>query len=31
LDEAGRLREGHRVALLGIGSGRNCSMAEVIW
>lgn len=31
LDEAGRLRGGHRVALLGIGSGLNCSMAEVIW
>jgi acyl-CoA:acyl-CoA alkyltransferase len=31
LEEAGRLRDGHRVALLGIGSGLNCSMAEVIW
>ena len=25
------LREGHRVGLLGIGSGLNCAMAEVIW
>lgn len=27
----GRLAAGHRVALMGIGSGLNCSMAEVIW
>lgn len=27
----GRLRRGHRVALMGIGSGLNCAMAEVIW
>jgi 3-oxoacyl-[acyl-carrier-protein] synthase III len=27
----GRLRAGARVALLGIGSGLNCSMAEVLW
>jgi 3-oxoacyl-[acyl-carrier-protein] synthase-3 len=31
LDQAGRLRSGQRVALMGIGSGLNCSMAEVIW
>lgn len=29
--ELGRLRPGARVALLGIGSGLNCSMAEVVW
>jgi 3-oxoacyl-[acyl-carrier-protein] synthase-3 len=29
--EAGKLRRGDRVALLGIGSGLNCSMAEVVW
>ncbi len=29
--ELGRLRPGARVALLGIGSGLNCSMAEVRW
>jgi 3-oxoacyl-[acyl-carrier-protein] synthase-3 len=27
----GRLRKGHRVALMGIGSGLNCTMAEVLW
>lgn len=27
----GRLRPGARVGLLGIGSGLNCTMAEVIW
>jgi 3-oxoacyl-[acyl-carrier-protein] synthase-3 len=31
LEEMGRLTKGKRVALLGIGSGLNCSMAEVIW
>lgn len=31
LDEMGRLRKGQRIALLGIGSGLNCSMAEVEW
>ena len=31
LREAGRLKKGDRVALLGIGSGLNCSMAEVVW
>ena len=29
--EMGKLKRGDRVALLGIGSGLNCSMAEVIW
>ena len=27
----GKVRQGDRVALLGIGSGLNCSMAEVVW
>jgi len=31
LDEAGRLARGARVGLLGIGSGLNCSMAEILW
>ena len=31
LREMGRLKTGDRVALLGIGSGLNCSMAEVVW
>jgi 3-oxoacyl-[acyl-carrier-protein] synthase-3 len=31
LKETGRLQKGHRIALLGIGSGLNCSMAEVVW
>lgn len=29
--EAGRLTPGSRVGLLGIGSGLNCSMMEVVW
>lgn len=29
--ELGRLSPGARVALLGIGSGLNCAMAEVVW
>jgi 3-oxoacyl-[acyl-carrier-protein] synthase-3 len=29
--EEGRVRRGDRVALMGIGSGLNCAMAEVIW
>jgi 3-oxoacyl-[acyl-carrier-protein] synthase-3 len=29
--ELGRIRRGDRVALLGIGSGLNCAMAEVVW
>lgn len=31
LKQAGRLQKGKRIALLGIGSGLNCSMAEVVW
>jgi acyl-CoA:acyl-CoA alkyltransferase len=31
LAAAGRLRPGTRAALMGIGSGLNCSMAEVAW
>jgi len=31
LDEVGRLKMGNRVALMGIGSGLNCSMAEIVW
>jgi acyl-CoA:acyl-CoA alkyltransferase len=31
LNELGRLQKGKRVALMGIGSGLNCSMAEVVW
>lgn len=29
--EAGRVTKGKRVALMGIGSGLNCAMAEVVW
>lgn len=29
--ELGRIHTGDRVALLGIGSGLNCSMAEIVW
>ncbi len=29
--EAGRVRAGSRVALMGIGSGLNCSMMELVW
>ena len=29
--EAGRIESGDRVALMGIGSGLNCAMMEVIW
>jgi 3-oxoacyl-[acyl-carrier-protein] synthase III len=29
--ELGKIRKGDRVALLGIGSGLNCAMAEVVW
>ncbi|MGA0265715.1 MAG: 3-oxoacyl-ACP synthase III [Lysobacterales bacterium] len=29
--EMGKINRGDRVALLGIGSGLNCSMAEVVW
>ncbi|WDS34832.1 3-oxoacyl-ACP synthase III [Pseudoxanthomonas sp.] len=31
LKELGRLKKGDRIALLGIGSGLNCTMAEVVW
>ena len=31
LDEAGKIESGHRVALMGIGSGLNCTMAEILW
>jgi 3-oxoacyl-[acyl-carrier-protein] synthase-3 len=27
----GRLLPGHRVGLMGIGSGLNCTMAEIVW
>ena len=30
-EEAGRLKTGDRIALMGIGSGLNCSMMEVRW
>ena len=29
--EAGQIQTGDRVALLGIGSGLNCSMGEIVW
>jgi len=29
--ESGKIKTGDRVALLGIGSGLNCSMAEIVW
>ena len=31
LDDSGRLQKGDRVAILGIGSGINCTMAELTW
>ncbi len=31
LDRQGDIQKGQRVGLLGIGSGLNCTMAEVIW
>ena len=31
LKELGRLKKGDRIALLGVGSGLNCSISEVIW
>ena len=31
LKDLGRLKKGDRIALMGIGSGLNCSMAEVVW
>jgi 3-oxoacyl-[acyl-carrier-protein] synthase-3 len=30
-EQAGRLSRGQRVALMGIGSGLNCAMAEIVW
>lgn len=30
-NEAERLKQGDRIALMGIGSGLNCSMMEVLW
>lgn len=30
-EEAGRIKQGDRLALMGIGSGLNCSMMEVVW
>ncbi len=29
--ESGRLERGQRVAMMGIGSGINCTMAELLW
>ncbi|MCP4380355.1 MAG: 3-oxoacyl-ACP synthase III [Hyphomicrobiales bacterium] len=29
--EAGRIEAGSRIALMGIGSGLNCTMSEIIW
>lgn len=31
LDYEGQLQKGQRIAMLGIGSGINCSMMEVVW
>jgi 3-oxoacyl-[acyl-carrier-protein] synthase-3 len=31
LEQEGKLERGQRVALVGIGSGINCTMAEVVW
>lgn len=31
LSQEGLLHEGERIALMGIGSGLNCTMAEVVW
>jgi 3-oxoacyl-[acyl-carrier-protein] synthase-3 len=31
LRDAGRLAKGQRLALMGIGSGLNCTMAEIVW
>ena len=31
LDASGQLARGQRVALVGIGSGINCTMAELLW
>ncbi|MGK7294625.1 MAG: hypothetical protein ACNS61_02215 [Candidatus Wenzhouxiangella sp. M2_3B_020] len=29
--DEGRVERGDKIALMGIGSGLNCSMAEVVW
>jgi 3-oxoacyl-[acyl-carrier-protein] synthase-3 len=29
--EQGRVKKGARVGLMGIGSGLNCAMAEIVW
>lgn len=29
--ESGRIQRGNRIALMGIGSGLNCAMAEIVW
>jgi 3-oxoacyl-[acyl-carrier-protein] synthase-3 len=31
LEKSGRLQRGQRIALIGIGSGINCTMAELLW
>ena len=31
LEQSGKLEKGQRVALVGIGSGINCTMAELLW
>jgi len=31
LNDEGQLKSGERIALMGIGSGLNCTMAELIW
>jgi 3-oxoacyl-[acyl-carrier-protein] synthase-3 len=31
LEKEGWVKPGHRVAMMGIGSGINCTMAEVVW
>jgi len=31
LEAEGHLATGQRIALMGIGSGLNCTMAEVVW
>jgi len=31
LNDEGRLKSGDRIALMGIGSGLNCTMAELVW
>jgi 3-oxoacyl-[acyl-carrier-protein] synthase-3 len=31
LQEGGLLEKGHRIAMVGIGSGINCTMADLVW